>query len=52
MLSYLRNAREADRSRLDSVPWLEADEEGAIARAHLKFGEEEDQIKAQHSLRG
>lgn len=42
MLSYLRNVREADRSRLDSAPWLEADEEGALARAHLKLGEVEE----------
>lgn len=42
MLSYLRNVREADGSRPDSEPWLEADGEGAIAaveRAHLKFWE-------------
>lgn len=52
MLSYLRNVREADGSRLDSEPWLEADGEGAIAageRAHLKFGEV-DEMNAQRCL--
>lgn len=48
MLSYLRNVREADRSRLDSEPWLEVDEEGAIGcTRNPRWGEVE--INAQHS---